>query len=229
MDVVNTFGNVANSQTSRTQYSNNAPAPPFHLHNINSIDMNTQTGQYLQSQHLAAAASMSRGQPTGSQDFTPGGFNFPDGIEMDMSGDRSVDQPSPATISSQSRGGSTSQSSYSPGQGTERHLPYRASPKLPPGRMQTPAMGNATVFPGFNTTSSDMFTNSFSTSGNMNEPAYHEGFLAGNEWEFTAMNAGTGMTPLADGTWDSMLESVTMGWDTSGLPHDGSAQPPSSG
>lgn len=55
----------------------------------------------------------------------------------------------------------------------------------------------------------------------MNEVPYQQGFLAGNEWEFTAMNAGTGLTPVADGTWDSLLESVAMGWDGLGALPDG--------
>lgn len=177
---------------------------------------------------MGSNGGVSGARSTASQEFAPGGFNFHDGNEMDVSGDRILDHPSPATISSQSRGGSTSQSSYSPGQPNEHHLPYRASPKMPPGRMQTPAMGNATVFPGFDVSGSDLFRNSYETSGNLNDASYNAGFMVGNEWEYNAMNTGTGMTPMADGTWDSMLESVTMGWDGSAPPHQQSGQMPGS-
>jgi hypothetical protein len=182
--------------------------------------MNSQNNNYLASQ-IPTTSGISQAVPNTMQDFVPeSGFNFADGNEMDISGDRGLDHPSPATISSQSRGGSTSQSSYSPGQQTEHHLPYRASPKMPPGHMQNPAMGEATVFPGFNTTTTDMFANSFATSGGMNEASYQQGFMMSNDWEFNALNSGTGLTPMADSTWDSMLESVTMGWDSAGPPHD---------
>ncbi|CAO2650444.1 Nn.00g017360.m01.CDS01 [Neocucurbitaria sp. VM-36] len=210
---VNTFGNgngIPGATSSAHQFPTNAPGPPFHVSTINSVDLNTQTPGFLQSQ----------GRSTSSQEFVPAGFAYRDGNEMDISGDRSVDEPSPATLSTQSRGGSTSHSSYSPSQQNEHHLPYRASPKMPLGQMQNPngGVGAATVFPGFSS-SSEMYTNTFSTSGNMNDNGFQQEFLVGNEWEFTAMNAGTGMTPMADvSNWDSMLESVTMGWDTVGPP-----------
>ena len=218
-----------------TQYSNNTPGPPFHLANLNSIDMNTHNSAYIPSQ-VSAQAGL--GTAT-SQDFTPAGFAFQDGNEMDLSGDRSNDQPSPATISSNSRGGSTSHSSYSPGQQTEHHLPYRASPK--PGFTQlnnnplnpmatntgnTNVAGN-TAFPNFpqptaNTSTNggvEMFSNVFSTTGNVSDEAFNQGFLMGNDWEYGALNAGTGMTPMSDGSWNQMLESVTMGWEGVGSSH----------
>jgi hypothetical protein len=144
---------------------------------------------------------------------------------MDLSGSTSQGHPSPATLSSQSRGGSTSHSSYSPNTtATEHHLPYRASPK--PNFNQP-----ATTFQNFNTntaslpnTSSptlhggvEMFSNVYSNTGMPPDETFNQGFLMGNEWEYAAMNVGsTGMTPMSDGNWTSMLESVTMGWD--GLP-----------
>ncbi|KAJ4367391.1 hypothetical protein N0V83_006973 [Neocucurbitaria cava] len=211
---INTFGNgdgIASAAGSAHQFPSNAPGPPFHVSSINSVDLNAQTPGFLPSQSRSAS----------NREFPPSGFAFPESNDMDMSGDRSVDQPSPATLSSQSRGGSTSHSSYSPGQQNEHHLPYRASPKMPLGQMQNSSggMGPATVFPGFSS-SGEMYANTFSSSGNMNDDGFQQEFLVGNGWEFTAMNAGTGMTPMADvSTWDSMLESVTMGWDTLGPPH----------
>lgn len=226
---INTFGNnnpVMGTQTSTTQYSNNTPGPPFHLSNVNSIDMNAQSASFLPS-HMSPNGGINQARSVGSHDFTPAGFAFPDGTEMDTSGDRSGDQPSPATISSQSRGGSTSQSSYSPGNLNEHHLPYRASPKMPSGHVPGATMGSATVFQNFGS-NSELFSNAFSTPGNMNEGIYSEGLMVGTEWEYSAMTTGTGMTPMADGTWDSMLESVTMGWDTLGPPQDHTGTTPRS-
>jgi hypothetical protein len=215
---ISTFGNgnpLSNSPpVSSTQYSNNAPAPPFHIHNINSIDMNTQNAAFFSSQ-LPSNAGLSS---TGSQEFTPAGFAFHDGNEMDISGgDRSADQNSPATISSPSRGGSTSQSSYSPGQLNEHNLPYRASPKMPYSSVSGAASNSGTGFPGF--TASEAFAAStLGTTNNMNmdNDALQSGFMMSNEWEYGALATGTGLTPMADVSWDAMLESVTMGWDSVG-------------
>jgi hypothetical protein len=69
-----------------------------------------------------------------------------------------------------------------------------------------------------------MFSNTFSSTGNIADETFNQGFLMGNDWEYGAMAAGTGMTPMSDGSWNQMLESVTMGWDAVGPPHpsDGS-------
>jgi hypothetical protein len=223
---VNTFGNgntLSNpTPIPSTQYSSNESAAPFHLHNINSIDMNTQNAAFLPSQPLSNGDI--------SNDFTLAGFAFPDGHEMDLSGgDKSVDQASPATISSQSRGGSTSQSSYSPGQQNEHHLPYRASPKMQFSGVSNPAPGSSTIFPGF-TSSEGFAANTFGTTNtvDVNDP-FNNGFMMGNEWEYAALATGTGLTPMADASWDSMLESVTMGWDSVGPSRENEAHVPGSG
>jgi hypothetical protein len=173
--------------------------------------MNTENAAYLPSQ-LHSNTGLA-----GSQDFIPAGFAFHDGNEMDLSGgDRSADHNSPATISSQSRGGSTSHSSYSPGQQNEHHLPYRASPKMPYTSVPGAASSGPAVFPGF--AASEAFAaNTFGTTNNLNidGDAFQNGFMM-NEWEFDALATGTGLTPMADASWDSMLESVTMGWDSVG-------------
>lgn len=221
----------------------NAPGPPFHVTNVNSIDLNTQNAQYLPPQ-ISAQSGLAGSV---SHDFTPGGFAFADSNEMDLTGDRILDHPSPATISSQSRGGSTSQSSYSPGANTlnEHNLPYRASPKpgfntingqqnragsavfpsFSPSNSPKPgvnnlnrqaARGGSIAFPSFSpgaSTGPEMYSNTFSTTGDMGDESFHQGFMVGNEWEFGAMNTGSGMTPMSDGSWNQMLESVTMGWD----------------
>lgn len=197
------------NQPSSTLFTDTTSAGPFNLHNINSIDMNAGTSSYLPPQ---VSAQSSLGTTT-SNDFPPASFVFPDGNEMDLSGAQSGDQPSPATLSSQSRGGSTSHSSYSPGQQMEHNLPYRASPKPSFNNLNASAFGNS---PNGGV---DMFSNTYSTSGVLGDEAFSQGFLMGNDWEYGAMNAGTGMTPMSDGGWSQMLESVSMGWDGAGPPH----------
>ncbi|KAF1939549.1 binuclear zinc transcription factor [Clathrospora elynae] len=224
---INTFGNAALSacaQAPSTQYTDHNPGPPFQLHNINSIDMNRRNAAFAPPQ-LGPNRGVAQTSSAESYDFTPAEFAFIDGNEMDLSGDRGVDEPSPATMSSQSRGGSTSQSSYSPGQQNEHHLPYRASPKM---QYSSAAASTATVFPDFSS-SRDMYSNTFSTSGIMANEGFDRGFLVGNEWDFNAMNTGTGLTPMADASWDSMLESVTMGWDSAGPSREDNAQAPGAG
>lgn len=206
--------NVEGSGSS-TQYSDNTPAPPFHLRNINSINMNTQTESYIPPNLSSQAGLGAMGN-----EYAPAGFIFPDGNEMDLSGNQSNGHPSPATISSQSRGGSTSQSSYSPGQNMEHHLPYRASPKPNFSHIsQNTGPATATAFPAFSpsaTTAADLFTNptySTNAAGLVGDDAFNQGFLMGNDWEYGALNSGTGMTPMSEGGWNQMLESVTMNWD----------------
>ncbi|KAB2101599.1 hypothetical protein AG0111_0g10293 [Alternaria gaisen] len=193
-----------------TQYSNNNPGPPFHIHSINSINMHAQNSAFMPSQFN------SHGSFAANQEFTPAGFAFNEGNEMDLSGgDRGVDQPSPATMSTQSRNGSTSRSSYSPGQPIEHNIPYRASPK-----MTGPPLGSNTGFQGFVAPSESFPANNFGASGNMGNTGYGDGFVMGNEWEYAALNAGTSLTPMADASWDSMLENITMGWDSVGPGHE---------
>lgn len=216
-----------NTNIRDTQYSNPTPGPPFHISNINSINLNNARNTPYIPPQVSASAGL--GSST-DQDFTPAGFTFHDENEMDLSGsgDRSQqDQPSPATISSQSRGGSTSQSSYSPGN-TEHNLPYRASPNpkplplqptssFPPFRsmnMESSNLGNTS---NMNVGGLNMFSTTFSTTGMPSDETFNQGFLMGNDWDYTQ---STGMTPMSDGSWNQMLESVTMGWDT-GMPPQG--------
>jgi hypothetical protein len=50
---------------------------------------------------------------------------------------------------------------------------------------------------------------------------YNMGIL-GNDWSgmgSLGMGDGTGMTPMSEGAWNNMLESMNMGWDSVGPPH----------
>ena len=140
---------------------------------------------------------------------------------MDLSGgEKGVDHDSPVTISSQSRGGSTSQSSYSPGQQNELQMPYRASPKAPYSNL---APNGSTDFLGFVSTNEAFSMNNFDTSGDMGSTGYNDGLIMGNEWDYAALNAGSGLPAMADASWDSMLESVTTGWESVSQVHDNQA------
>lgn len=190
------------------------PGPPFHISSVTKINLEPQNpAPFVPSQ-------------SGPQ-LVPSNFNLSaDNNEMDISPDTaSVDQPSPATTtnsqSQQSRGGSTSHSSYSPGQGIE-HLPYRPSPRMS-NRVPLPhttspnntTNTNANFFPP----SDDMFSAYVTGNpGSMN--GADNGFLMGPEWELAGMGPGTGMTPMSDGGWNQLLESVNLGWDGMGPPHD---------
>jgi hypothetical protein len=70
--------------------------------------------------------------------------------------------------------------------------------------------GNVTIFP--NIANSQAFAeNTLNVTNNMDTGTFNGGFL--EEWEYNALQTGTGMTPMADESWDAMLESVTIGWD----------------
>jgi hypothetical protein len=82
--------------------------------------------------------------------------------------------------------------------------------------------GTSTAFPGF--AASEVFAaNTFGAANNMDTDTLDTEFMMSNEWEFNAMQTGTGLTPMADASWDAMLESVTMGWDAVGPSRENAA------
>ncbi|KAI0592559.1 Binuclear zinc transcription factor [Pyrenophora tritici-repentis] len=214
----NTFGN-SNPRTqpplTSTQYASTAPGPPYHVHNINSINMSVQNTAYLSAQ-VPPNTVFGR---TESQDFMSPQVAFRDRSDIDFSG--GTDHTSSATLSSKSRGSSTSQSPYSPGQPYEHNVPYRASPKL---AYSVSASGAATGFAGFASTNEALIVNNSNPLGNMDNNAYDDSFMMGNEWDYTGLNVGTGLTPMVDTSWDAALESVTMGWESVGPSQDEQAQ-----
>lgn len=270
---INTFGNTAfntnhpnygasQAQSSDglrdTQYANPGPGPPFHISDINNVNLNSRNTQHNMTQLNAFTLSST----TDAEDLVlSGNYNFPNDSEMDLSGSIGQDHPSPATISSNSRGGSTSQSSYSPSaqnassggnDAPTHHLPYRASPKPAPRTVSSTGFASATAastaFPSFNGTPSstgagslpanpphtaaanvssssgiDMFSTTFSTAGIPSDEAFNHGFLVGSEWDYATMGGmnAQGMTPMSEGSWNQMLENVTMGWDSGVPPHEG--------
>jgi hypothetical protein len=151
-------------------------------------------------------------------------FTMSDGNEMDVSPDASGDQPSPATTNSLSRGGSTSQSSYSPGQQQDdsHSLPYRRSPKPTSNQMPLPHMtqGTPNSNANFFSTSEDMFSAALYSNPALplQGDTFSSGFMTGNDWDMSAL--GAGMTPMSEGGWNQMLENTNLGWDSLGPPHN---------
>lgn len=224
---INQFAN------SRTSSSNAAPRfsqdsgqqpPAFGTSNGNGIEIAPQPAPFAPIRNLQDV----------SQDFSPHRSAVPGGTtfifdsnpnDMDLSGD----QPSPSTINSQSRGGSTSQSSYSPGQQTDLHLPYRASPRFtssmppalhPSSTTAPPALGSLP----YAASAADVPMTAFPDEA-INNGQFDNSY----DWEFAAMSGGMGPemglpqdleAGLTPGAWNSMLESVmgsaSLGWDAMG-------------
>ncbi|KAF1915234.1 fungal-specific transcription factor domain-containing protein [Ampelomyces quisqualis] len=234
---INTFGNTTfntnqlsysadqvnpqNAHTRDTQYTHPTPGPPFHISNINSVDLNTRNNAYLPPQ-VPAAASLA----SAPQAFTPAGFAFPDDTEMDLSGSSGTtqDHTTPTTISPRSHDPSTSHSSYSPTSGIH-NLPYRSpsSPKQPSTHPHHITPPNA--YPphlSSNPTPTTLFTN---------HPPFHPNHSFNNtpylipsdpDWDYTlpvAAHTHTNPPPMSDATWTHMLESVSLGWEAEGAPH----------
>ncbi|KAJ4341891.1 hypothetical protein N0V87_001556 [Didymella glomerata] len=181
-------------------------------------------------QELNQEFSAHRGAVPGAATFI---FNENSTNDMDLSGDHT----SPGTISSQSRGGSTSHSSYSPGQQTEHHLPYRASPRFTSSRMPMSqaqqSTGSTPLAPLYQT------NNGHTTDLNMSSypsDAIHNGAYDNSfDWELSAMGGDMSMgqdmdAGITPGTWNSMLESVMdgvpMGWEAMGTPHGANVDNP---
>ena len=238
---INTYAN------SRAGSSNAAPqSSRFGTTSGSGIELKPQAAPFLPMRNnhdLQQDFSPHRGAVPGASTFI---FNEPSVNDVDMSND----QPSPSTINSQSRGGSTSHSSYSPGQQTEHHLPYRASPRFTSNQMPTSNIAQPNIPQSSSTslnpmpfTSNGMTVNNFptetSTDGAYNNGAYENGF----DWEFSAMGAEMGMgqdmdAGITPGTWNSMLETVMqggmgdieetleMGWGPLGTPHGANVDVP---
>jgi hypothetical protein len=181
---------------------------PAHLSPINKMNVETQNTGYVPLHACPGVAG--RGNT----------FGIGDGTEMDLSPDASADQPSPATSNSrtqsQSGGGSTSHSSYSPGD-----LAYRPSPRMsnqvPLPHTSTPSANTNANF--YTTGSDDMFNANMYNNPGIDTDSIANSYMLGNEWELGSMGVTTGMTPMSDGGWNQMLDSINLGWDAVGPPH----------
>ena len=201
-------------QDAAGQYPNTSSAPPF------NIDVPTQTIPAFTSTHSGAHIHLpSRDKSTGPSRYTTGGqgFNLGESNEMDTSPDGTLDQPSPATTNSQSRGGSTSHTSYSPGG------QYRASPKNLSNQV-TPSHATSSTAnpdPNFFPTTDDIFSgNMYSHPGAPgNSDSIGNGFIMTQDWDMSALGTGAELPPMSEGSWNQMLESINLGWDSIGPPH----------
>ncbi|KAF2272588.1 uncharacterized protein EI97DRAFT_445659 [Westerdykella ornata] len=197
-------------------YTGSTPGPPFHVNN-SAVNLDTHHSlPFVRSQKMDIPQ---RGRQTDPTRY-PALYMVPDNNDMDVSTD---DQPSPATSNSQSRGGSTSHTSYSPRTQNDIHsMPYRASPKRLSNTMplaQTSAADNTTFFPANdpNLFSADLYDVSASMTA---DTTMSSGFVMTSEWDLSMMSTGnTGMTPMSDGAWNQMLESIDLGWNSMGPPH----------
>lgn len=234
---INQFANSrAGSTHGVPQFSNNNQQPPAFGASNGGIEIAPQPAPFVPLRNLSDINqdfSPHRGSVPGASTFI---FNEISSNNNNNDMDLSGDQASPSTVASQSRGGSTSHSSYSPGQQTEHHLPYRASPRFTPSQMSqaqtqaqnTTAASMASLYPGSNSTDIPM---SAYPSDAINNGAYDNGF----DWEFSNMNSGMSMgnemdAAITPGTWNSMLESVMesvpLGWDVMGTPHGANVDVP---
>ena len=234
---INTFAKKRASSSNRAPlfpHSNDQQPPPaLGLPNGSGIEIAPQPAPFVpirNLQDLQQNLSPHQGAVPGASTFV---FNENNGNDMELSND----QPSPSTINSQSRGGSTSHSSYSPGQQTEHHLPYRASPRFTSNQMPSSNIVQSSTSASLNPmsyTSNDMPLNGFASEA-INNGGYENGF----DWEFSAMggemNMGQDMdAAITPGTWNSMLESVMeggmenmpMGWDVLGTSHGSNTDVP---
>jgi hypothetical protein len=182
--------------------------PPF---NVNKVNLETQNAAFVPSQGSVTVAANS--------------FGLGDGTEMDISVD---DIPSPATSNSrtqsQSGGGSTSHSSHSPGTHPNERLAYRPSPRMANQIPLPHASAPSTNTNGnFFTTTDDLFNANMYNTGTITTDHLANNFMLGNEWELGGMAAASGMTPMSDGGWNQMLDSIHLTWDANqgvGPPQD---------
>lgn len=212
--------NAPINQYANSRASSSGARPPFvgdehqmasfGTENVINMDMEPRAVPFNIVQNLQQDPTNSftshRGGPPGTTTFL-----FPDANDMEISGD----QPSPSTTNSQSqtRSGSTRQSSYSPNQRTEHHIPYRASPRAT--SQQIPQM----PLPHSGSTASAPLAPLYPANGDMLMNGFPEQALnSGNfpnsyDWEFSAMDPMPMPMPMSDGNWNQMIDSMTMGWD----------------
>ncbi|KAF2202709.1 hypothetical protein GQ43DRAFT_368576 [Delitschia confertaspora ATCC 74209] len=233
---VNTFGNGNPIVPSNAppQYTGNSAGPPFHLTSITTVNMQTQPTYPYARLHQNVSLDLpqrQRATPNGIHSI-PGEARQNDS-EMDLSSDTNGSQATPSSLNSQSRGGSTPHNSYSPSQQQDdpqnQHLhnvgkaPANMSQ---PSQMPLPCSSAPNMNENFFSSTTEMFPETFynnpaSTSPNDPIPG---NFMTGNEWDMSGgLGAGTGMAPMSEGSWNQMLESIHMGWDAVGSPHDGHA------
>lgn len=230
---INTFGNPGLTAHSAPQQPvGNSPGPPFHVANTNlRMDVEPAVYPFVPSQNSPRMDLPQRHKS--SHGHIQRYDQVQTDSEMDTSPDTSADQPTPSSANSQSRQGSSSNTTFTPPQQPDdsRLSRNRPSPKLPINVSETNnlnllAAGRTSSASNndFFSTSNDIFP-SLSTNNYYPDPVNPShndpgtgGFIMGNEWDLPP-GTGTGMTPMSDGGWPSMLDSINMGWDSLGPSH----------
>ena len=160
--------------------------------------------------------------------YTPGGiamtstgFSMSEDSEMDTSPDGGADHPTPTTTNSDSRGGSTSHTSYSPGgQLQQETLQYQASPKSVSNQIPHPHATTTDPNINFFSTTDDMFAASmYSHPGTSTGDSMSNGFMMAQDWDMSALGTEAELPPMSEGSWNQMLASINLGWDAVGPPH----------
>jgi hypothetical protein len=215
---INQFANAG----SNGQYAGRGQS--FSLVN-SQVTLDTQPPQgFVPSQQNRPMVLPSRDRASNSDRFSSTGFSLPDDNEMDISTEPSVDQASPATSNSRSKGGSTSHTSGSPAQQQN----YTAGPQY---RMSPRDFSN-TPLPqttggdanSFFSASDDMFNAVFGQGGAsmLGDGLSSNNFMMANDWDPNALNAG--MTPMSEGGWNQLIEGMNLGWE-GGVPPHGEGTP----
>ena len=226
---VNQYGNNGPVKAATLAFPTENGGQPIHLSSLSSIGSDTQPLD-RQNAHWVPASSNSYAMPTENN-------------EMDLSPDALPDQPSPATTTSNTRSqslsngnASGSHSSYSPGQPTDQ-IPYRPSPRMEnqavPNSIPNSNPPSSTLDNMFYSTNNDILNANYGfgdTTGSIppivSDVDYNMGIVSG-DWGGMGglgglgMGDGSGMTPMSEGAWNQMLESMNMGWESVGPPHGG--------
>jgi hypothetical protein len=225
---VNTFANGKPTVPSNAPpYPGTTPSQPYHGR-AGHLNMAAHTTyDYVPPNHTVPIDLPQRRRTTSNGMHLAPGDSLND-TEMDTSPDTNGDQPSPSTINS--RGGSTSHtSSYSPSHQQDElnnqhfHTSPESSGSLPQAnQMPLPgSSGPTTNGDFFSTTGEHIFPDTFygnTISAPQDDPMSTH-YMLGNEWDLAGVGPSTGMTPLPEGSWSQMLESINMGWDSIGPPH----------
>jgi hypothetical protein len=201
------------------QYPNDSSAPPF------NIDIPTQTiPAFTSTQSSTHVHLPSRDKSTGPRYTTgrmavpPQGFNMGESNEMDTSPDGALDQPSPATTTSQSRGGSTSHTSYSPGGKQYGASPKNLSNQVTPSHATS---STASLDPNFPTIADEVFSSNMYIHPGApgNSDSIGNGFIMTQDWDMSTLGTSAELPPMSEASWNQMLESINLGWDSIGPPH----------
>lgn len=231
---MNRFGHGPSALPRNTSQYSPAPPPPYEASTSTLSTDAQQNFGFVPGQQDVSMELPQRQRSTRGMHLSPHNAQINDS-EMDTSSDLTGDNPSPSTVNTQSRAGSTSHSSsFSPAHPPDemrQHFlpsPESSSNMSQPNAMTPPVASAGGTDPNFfSTTGDEMFSPSFfnqSVGAAHNDPM-GTGFMIPNDWDMTT-GLSSGMSPLPEGSWNQMLENISMGWDSIGPPHQGDTVAP---